>query len=326
MIGDPSGRSETRPMLTREQIKHNLGTYTEQVFKILDPSKTHLLFNSEWLSKFSGEDMIKLAAKYTVQQLLQRRDFSNRIVENRPLSVSELMYPLLVGYDSVHLKTDIELGGSDQLFNFMASRSMQVAYGQVPEVVLILPLLEGVDGVKKMSKSLGNAIGVTDEPSNMYGKIMSINDNLMIKYFELLSGVSVSELDHIKEVVAKGTENPMTYKKQLARELVGRYHGSGQLSYAESEFERVHQRRAMPEVMDKLEVMYTSDSDLGLVSLIKATGRAKSNGEARRLIEQGGVRINGEVISDTLYSIKPTDCTVLQVGKRCFKELYFKKK
>ncbi|MGV8169198.1 MAG: tyrosine--tRNA ligase [Candidatus Nanoarchaeia archaeon] len=324
MIGDPSGRSETRPMLTREQIEKNLQTYTTQVFKVLDESRTNIYFNSEWLGKFSGEDMIKLASKYTVQQLLQRRDFSNRIKEGRPISVSELMYPLLVGYDSVHLKSDIELGGTDQLFNFMASRSMQSAHNQTSEVVIILPLLEGIDGEKKMSKSYGNAIGVTDKPIDMYGKIMSITDSLMIKYYELISDVSLPEFKDIQNAVTHGTENPMLYKKKLAKEIVTRYHGADLANYAEQEFAKIHQRKDIPENIEKLEINYESNKGLSLVDLIKLTGRANSGGEARRLVDGKGVKIDGEVIEDPYYKINPNDGQILQIGKRYFKELYFK--
>ena len=325
MIGDPSGRSETRPMLTPEKITANVGTYAAQVFKLLDPERTELLYNSQWLGQFSGTNLIHLASKYTVQQLLQRRDFSNRIKENRPLSVSELIYPLLVGYDSVHLKTDIELGGTDQLFNFVASRAIQGAYGQTPEVVLTLPLLEGTDGVRKMSKSLGNAIGVTDEPFDMYGKIMSITDPIMVKYFELLSDVPVSELDAIKGSMDKGTANPMDYKQQLARELVGRYHGLEAALDAEKQFNKVHRRRGLPEDLEQTQITYSIESYLGIVNILRLLGRASSNGEARRLLEQGGVKIDGDVIKDFNYLLKPEGGTILQVGKRYFREILFKK-
>ncbi len=323
-IGDPSGKSETRPMLTPDQIQANLATYTDQVFKILDPDRTDLLFNSQWLDQFSGRDMIDLGSRYTVQQLLQRRDFGNRIKEGRPLSVTELLYPLLVGYDSVHLHSDIELGGSDQLFNFTASRALQSAYGQKPEVIMILPILEGLDGVQKMSKSLGNAIGVRENPDDMYGKIMSISDDLMIKYYELLSDVPVSQLDEIKTNVKAGKENPMVYKKGLARELVARYHGVQEAQQAEYRFEEVHQRRHNPDELESLQIPYSSESDLGLISIVRLSGRASTNSEARRLIQQSAVRINDEPITDINYRVTPEDGSVLRVGKRFFKELYFK--
>jgi tyrosyl-tRNA synthetase len=325
MIGDPSGRSEARPMLTKDEISKNLKTYTEQVFKILDPNLTKILYNSQWLGQFTGEDMIKLASRYTVQQLLQRRDFSNRIAENRPLSLSELIYPLLVGYDSVHLQTDIEIGGSDQLFNFVTSRSLQSAYGQMPEIILILPLLEGIDGQKKMSKSLNNAIGVTEEPSEMYGKLMSINDNLMLKYYELLSNIPTGELDHIKRNVLEKTENPLIYKKRLAREIVARYHSEVAAEYAENNFSQVVQKKNVPETVEKMEVKYASHDDLSLVGILRKTGIPSSNSEARRLINQRAVKINGETVTDVLYSIEPIDGTIMKVGKRNFRELYFTK-
>lgn len=324
-IGDPSGRSETRPMLTPEKIASNVKTYSEQVFKLLDPKKTELLYNAEWLGNFSGSDLIQLASKSTVQQLLQRRDFSKRIEENRPLSVAELIYPLLVGYDSVHLKTDIELGGTDQLFNFVASRAMQAAYGQTPEVVLTLPLLEGTDGVRKMSKSLGNAIGVTDEPFDMYGKIMSVSDPLMIKYYELLSDVPVDEFESIKASMETETANPMHYKQKLARELVGKYHGLEASINAEKQFNKVYRRRGLPEEIEQTQVLYSSNQDLGIVNVLRLAGRASSNSEARRLLQQGGVRIDGEVVKDLDYAINPEDGIILQVGKRYFRELQFKK-
>lgn len=323
MIGDPSGRSETRPMLTAEEIAANVETYATQVFKLLDPERTELLYNADWLGKFSGEDMIQLASKHTVQQLLHRRDFANRIKEGRPLSVAELLYPLLVGYDSVHLKTDIELGGTDQLFNFQASRSLQKAYGQEPEVVLTLQLLEGLDGERKMSKSLGNAIGVTDEAFDMYGKVMSISDTLMLRYFELLSDVPVGELDNIKEVVEVGSENPMTYKQQLARELVEKYHGSEAAMAAEKQFDAIHRGIGNPTDLESAIIPYSSESDLGIIPVLRASGRVSSNGEARRLIKQGGVRIGGSVVTEFDYQIEPTDGLVLQVGKRYHRELKF---
>jgi len=324
MIGDPSGRSETRPMLTREVIEANLETYKDQVFKILDPSRTNLLFNSAWLRQFSGADMIRLGSKYTVQQLLQRRDFRERINQNKPLSVTELLYPLLVGYDSVHLKSDIEIGGTDQLFNFMASREVQKAYGQRPEVVITLPLLEGVDGVKKMSKSLDNAIGVTEPPVDMYGKIMSISDDLMLRYYELLSDTPLQEFEQIREGVRSGRVNPMDCKQRLAREIVSRYHGESATNESQEYFDRVHRKRDLPSEMETSIMRYRPSSSLSLVDAIKSVGRADSNSVARRLIEQGGVRIDGEKISDINYSLEPRNGQVLQVGKNFYRKLEFK--
>jgi tyrosyl-tRNA synthetase len=326
IIGDPSGRSETRPMLTKEEISKNFKTYTEQVFKILDPERTNLLYNSDWLSKFSGEDMIRLSSKYTVQQMLQRRDFGKRLDENKPLSIAELVYPLLVGYDSVHLKSDIELGGSDQLFNFMTSRDLQVIHGQKPEVVLILPILEGLDGVKKMSKSLGNAIGVNETPFEMYGKIMSINDQLMLKYYELLSDVSTEALDHIKNVVQTGIENPMVYKKKLAREIVTRYHSSEFANDAELRFSQIYQNRKRPQNLESFTFKYGNNIPITILDLLRESGRVPSNSEGRRLLDQGGVRLNNELIKDPTYVVIPKDELVLEIGKRYLKKVIFDKK
>ncbi len=319
MIGDPSGRSETRPTLTREKISENMKTYETQVFKILDPEKTELLYNSEWLSQFSGEDMIRLGSRYTVQQLLQRRDFNDRIQKNKPLSVTELLYPLLVGYDSAHLKSDIEIGGTDQLFNFMASREIQKAYGEEPEVVITLPMLEGLDGVRKMSKSLGNAVGVTEHPENMYGKIMSIPDDLMWRYYELLSNKSIEEIEEMKS----SGKNPMQYKMTLASEIVSRYHGESAAVDSEKYFNQVHRRRNLPENLEQMSINYQSES--GIIPLLRKSGKANTNGEARRLIHGGGVKIDGERIDDSYYQIEPKDGQVLQIGKNFYRELRFAK-
>jgi len=224
-IGDPSGRSETRPILTKEQIDNNLKTYADQVFKILDRDRINLFYNSNWLGKLNLEELAELTSKYTIKQLLHRKDFSDRIKNGKSLSIAELLYPLLVGYDSVILKTDIEIGGTDQLFNFVVSRKIQKAYSQKPEVIITLPVLEGVDGVKKMSKSLGNAIGINEPSEEMYKKVMSIPNGLMLKYYELLSNVSVDELNEIRNELVKDSSKNIYYKEQLAREIVSRYHG-----------------------------------------------------------------------------------------------------
>ena len=326
MIGDPSGRSKTRPILSREEIESNMETYQRQVFKILDSNKTSLLYNSQWLEKFSGTDIIRLGSKYTVQQLLQRRDFGERIKQNRPLSVTELLYPLLVGYDSVHLKSDVEIGGTDQLFNFMASREIQKAYGQEPEVIITLPLLEGTDGVKKMSKSFGNAIGVNDNPDNMYGKIMSISDDLMLKYYELLSETSLEEFQKIKEAISSGSVNPMEYKQRLAREIVSRYHGQNFALSAEERFNYVHRMKNIPEKLEEQVIKYSpNEGKLSIVKLLRQMGRIKSNSEARRLIKQGGVRLDGDNIKDIDYVVSPQNGQVVQIGKRYFRRLKYEK-
>ncbi len=318
MIGDPSGRTETRPTLTKEQIETNMKTYKTQVFKILDPNKTQLLYNSNWLGQFYATDMIELGSKYTVQQLLQRRDFSNRIKQNKPLSVTELLYPLLVGYDSVHLKTDIEIGGTDQLFNFVASREIQKSYGQSSEIIMTLPLLEGMDGVRKMSKSYGNAIGVNDEPYDMYGKIMSVSDKLMLKYYELISDVSLEDIDKMKTNISTGKVNPIEYKQKLAKEIVSRYHSTEAAELAEEKFNSVHRKRDIPQDAEERIVTYSTTADLSLIKILRGIGNVKSNNEARRLIEQGAVKINGATIKDTNHVINPEKEQVIQSGKRNF--------
>jgi tyrosyl-tRNA synthetase len=324
IIGDPSGKSETRKMLSREEIAFNMKTYTDQVFKVIDKSKTNLLYNSDWLNPFSGLDMINLGSKYSVQQLLQRRDFADRIKNNKPLSVTELIYPLLVGYDSVHLKSDIELGGTDQLFNFMASREIQKAYGQEPEVILTLPLLEGTDGVRKMSKSLGNAIGVKDFPSEMYGKIMSIPDSVLWKYFELLSDKPLSEIALFKKSACEG-QNPMEYKRLLARELVGRYYDSSLALSAEDSFD-VKYRGKKPSSLNSLEHLsfdFNKNEDLNIVYVLKKLNLVSSNGEARRLIEQKAISIDQHPVLDYQYSFSPSEAKLLKVGKRFYGYLDF---
>lgn len=326
LIGDPSGRSKTRPMLTSEQISKNLQSYLMQVFKILDKDRTNTYYNSTWLGALTAKDIIELCSKTTVQKLLQRRDFSKRIEENAPLTMTELIYPLLVGYDSVHLKTDIEIGGTDQLFNFIASKDTQESYGQKPEIIITLPLLEGLDGIKKMSKSLGNAVGIDDKPDQMYGKLMSISDELMIKYYELLSNVSLGEVNLVKSVVAEKSDNPMIYKQKLARELVQLYHGANAASSAEENFNRLHRKKELPEEIEKKQIFYSSEESLGIVQIIRTLGLATSNGNAKRLIEQGGVRVNNERITDITYCLQPKPGTIIQVGKRTFKELYFSEK
>jgi len=324
MIGDPSGRSKTRPTLTREEIGNNMETYQKQVFKVLDSNKTSLVYNSQWLEKFSGTDVINLGSKYTVQQLLQRRDFGERIKQNRPLSITELLYPLLVGYDSVHLKSDVEIGGTDQLFNFIASREIQKAYGQKPEVIITLPLLEGVDGVKKMSKSFGNAIGINDDPNDMYGKIMSISDDLMLKYYELVSETSLEEFQEIRTAISSGSANPIGYKQILAREIVSRYHGQNLALSAEERFNYVHRKKNVPKKLEEQVIKYsTNEGELSIVKVLRQMERISSNSEARRLIEQGGVRVDGETINDIDYVVFPQNGQVVQIGKRYFRKLKY---
>lgn len=315
MIGDPSGRSETRPMLTAEEIEHNMRTYSDQVFHLLDPEKTQLLYNSQWLGKFSGADLLKMGGKHSIQQLLQRRDFRDRLESGNPLSVTELFYPLLVGFDSVHLETDVEIGGTDQLFNFLVSRDMQKTYGIPEETVITLPLLEGLDGVKKMSKSLNNAIGVTDQPEEMYGKVMSISDELMWKYYELLSDRLVGEIEDMKH----SDENPMKHKMNLAYEIVEKYHGSEKADEAKNYFHSVHRRNEIPSELEKISL---NKEELGIIDVLVKAGRASSRNEARRLIDAGAVKIDGEKITNFHYEIGQEN-KVLQVGKKFYRKIGF---
>jgi tyrosyl-tRNA synthetase len=310
-IGDPSGRSETRPALSTEAIAANARTYQEQAFKILDREHTEIVWNSAWMDRMSAADLIKLAGEYTVARMLERDDFQKRFHEHRPIGVHEFLYPLIQGYDSVELRADIELGGTDQRFNLLVGRELQRVRGHSPQVVLTMPLLEGLDGVQKMSKSLGNAIGITDAPADMYGKIMSISDALMARYYELLSEVDASALDDVRA----GRVHPMAAKKALARELVGRYHGKAAADSAEADFARRFQQGELPD--DIPEHRWAGqDSEVPLSRVLKESGLAASAGEGRRLVAQGGVRIDGERVSDPELRLRAAGSVLIQVGKR----------
>ncbi|MBI3248319.1 MAG: tyrosine--tRNA ligase [Deltaproteobacteria bacterium] len=311
MIGDPTGRSETRKPLTREQIKTNADTYTLQAFKILDPERTEIRFNSEWMEAMAPADMIRLCSQYTVARLLERDDFAKRFRENLPIHVHELLYPLVQGYDSVALRADVELGGTDQRFNLLVGRELQRTYGQEPQVILTMPLLEGTDGVQKMSKSLGNYIGITESPAEIYGKVMSISDQLMVKYYELLSAVDHAQV----EAIRKGERHPMEAKQALATELVTRFHGQPAAEQAAAEFSQRFQRRELP---TELETFSWSGQEAAvwICHLMKEAGLAKSTSEARRLILQGGVRLNGEKVDDADGQVPTGGESILQVGRR----------
>jgi tyrosyl-tRNA synthetase len=317
MIGDPTGKSETRKALTREDVLRNAETYKEQVFKVLDPEKTKVVFNSEWLSPLKASDIIALAAKYTVARMFEREDFSNRFSNQQPISIHEFLYPLIQGYDSVALKADIELGGTDQKFNLLVGRELQREWGQPPQTVITMPLLEGLDGVNKMSKSLGNYIGVNDSPDDIFGKIMSISDTLMIRYYELLSDIPISRLEKIKEEMKIGVVHPMDIKKDLGRELVVRYHGSLAASRAEENFVRRFRNNEIPEEMESYSLRAGGEKMLLCKALAEA-GLVKSNSEGRRAIQQGGVKVNGERVSDETLEIDSPGEYILQVGKRRF--------
>jgi tyrosyl-tRNA synthetase len=316
MIGDPSGKSATRPALTRDEVKANAQTYAEQVYKILDPDKTRIDFNSRWMSQMDAVGLIELSARHTVARMLERDDFSKRYAQNKPISIHEFLYPLVQGYDSVALRADVELGGTDQKFNLLVGRQLQQAYGQPSQVVMTMPLLEGTDGVNKMSKSLGNYIGITDAPEEMFGKIMSISDDLMWRYFELLSFRPLASIQKLKQRVSGG-ENPRDVKFSLAEELVERFHGAGSGTLARDAFIAVHRDKGIPDDLP-LTTLTTTEVQLGLAQALNDAGLVASNSEAFRMIAQGAVRIDGERVEDRATNLTTGSDYVLQVGRRRF--------
>ncbi|MGI5860483.1 MAG: tyrosine--tRNA ligase [Myxococcales bacterium] len=325
MIGDPTGKNATRPPLTPEQIAANAETYKRQVFKILDPERTEVRFNSKWLGKMSGADLIRLAARYPVARMLERDDFKKRYREGRSIAIHEFLYPLLQGYDSVALDADVELGGSDQLFNLLVGRDLMKDYGKVPQVVLTGPILEGLDAKlvdgkivgDKMSKSLNNYVGIDEPPGTMFGKLLSITDDLMWRYYELLSSLSTQEIAELKESVAAGKLHPKAAKVRFAKEMVTRFHSAADADRAEEEFERVHARRELPEEIEERQYGLGGAPSVGLLKVMSDLGLASSNSEARRLVAQGGVSVNGERANDARSSLGPGEY-LLQVGKRKF--------
>jgi tyrosyl-tRNA synthetase len=316
MIGDPTGKSATRPPLTRDEVIENARTYEGQIFKILDPERTLVLFNSSWMGEMNAANMIQLAAKYTVARMLERDDFHKRYSSGQPIAIHEFLYPLVQGYDSVAMKADVELGGTDQKFNLLVGRELQKHYGQPPQVVLTMPILEGLDGVQKMSKSLGNYIGITDTPDEMFGKLMSVSDELMWRYFELLSFRSMEEVDGFRAQIADGT-NPRDIKFLLGEELVGRFHGRYAAGEVRGRFIERFQKGAMPEEMPAVTVAAPADG-LPLPNLLKEAGLVGSTSEALRMIRQGAVRRDGERIEDTALKLAAGSEAVYQVGKRRF--------
>ncbi|MBT5027907.1 MAG: tyrosine--tRNA ligase [Nitrospinaceae bacterium] len=316
MIGDPTGRSETRKNLTPQEVQENAKTYLQQVYKILDKDKTTIAYNSEWMNKFTSVNMIELAAHYTVARMLERDDFQKRLAKNLPVSIHELMYPLIQGYDSVALKSDLELGGTDQKFNLLVGRDLQRAYGQKPQLVLTMPLLEGTDGVQKMSKSLGNSIGVLDAPNDMFGKIMSISDDLMWRYYELLSQVSAEELENLKKQAASGELNPKHAKMNLAKEIVACYNSPEAAEMALAEFENVFKKKNLPE--DIPVVQGWGETSQGICNILKDNKMTDSTSAARRLIQQGSVTVNGEKISDINQELIGNQEYLIKVGKKRF--------
>jgi len=315
MIGDPSGRNATRPPLSPEEIDENAKTYRDQVFKILDPHKTEILFNSSWSSALGAEGMIRLAARYTVSQLLQRDDFAKRFREQQPIAVHELLYPLMQGYDSVAMKSDVELGGTDQKFNLLVGRELQKQYGQESQVIITMPLLEGLDGVQKMSKSLGNYVGIAEPPHEIFGKLMSISDDLMWRYLELLSFQALDVVHGWRREVEAG-RNPRDIKVALAGEIVERFHGKPAAEKAQSEFEARFRDGALPEELPEV-TLDGGGSPVAITQVLKQAGLTASTSEALRMIEQGGVRLDGERVSDKALKLPP-GTHVLQVGKRKF--------
>ncbi|MFC1767648.1 tyrosine--tRNA ligase [Candidatus Margulisiibacteriota bacterium] len=325
MIGDPSGKSDIRKPLTSREVKENARTYKDQIFKVLDPKKTEIVFNSKWLRKLTLEDVINLAGKYTVARMLERDDFIKRYTEERPISIHEFLYPLIQGYDSVKVKADVEIGGTDQKFNLLVGRELQREFNVEPQVIMTMPLLEGTDGVQKMSKSLNNYIGITEPAGEIFGKTMSIPDNIMIKYFELLSGLPLSEVNKIKEGLYAGTLHPKEIKKRLARFFVALYHSKDAALKAEKEFEAVFKDKGLPAeipifYIDKKEL--DTEGDIWLAKAMVVSGLSSSSSEAVRLIEQGAVKIEEAVVNDRKAKIKITeDELLLKVGKRKFMKI-----
>ena len=321
MIGDPTGKSETRKALSREEVKTNAETYRQQVFKVLDPARTEVRFNSEWMDRMTAADMVQLCAHYTVARMLERDDFAKRYAEERPIGVHEFLYPLIQGYDSVALQADIEVGGTDQRFNLLVGREIQKAYGLAPQVVLTLPLLEGTDGVQKMSKSLGNAIGIAEPPAEIFGKIMSISDAMMVRYYELLTS---EELGALRRQLESGALHPMDAKKRLARAVVARFYDDATAQQEAESFERRFQRRELPEHV--IEFVYANPpARVPLPQLLTKSGLTRSNSEARRKIEEGAVRVGGAKVADVNFAVLPAENpeVVVQIGRRRIQRIIF---
>ena len=316
MIGDPSGRNATRPALTADEVEHNADTYKSQIFRILDEAKTRVDFNSRWMNKLDAAGLIELAAKYTVARMLERDDFNKRYKSEQPISIHEFLYPLIQGFDSVALEADVELGGTDQKFNLLVGRQVQQAYGQPRQVVLTMPLLEGLDGVNKMSKSLGNYVGITDEPDDMFGKLMSVSDDLMWRYFELLSFRPLGEIEELRSQVDTGA-NPRDAKFELAGEIVSRFHNQERADKAKNSFISRFKDGAMPDHIEEVTVQAT-EGNIGVAHLLRQAQLVSSTSEAFRMIKQGAVRIDGERIADRALEIPAGSTHIYQVGKRRF--------
>lgn len=317
MIGDPTGKSETRKPLSREAVLENAETYRRQLFKILDPEATRIVFNSEWLGELGAEGLLRLSAKYTVARILERDDFQKRMKAGRPIGIHEFLYPLLQGYDSVALRADVELGGTDQKFNLLVGRELQREYGQEPQVVITLPLLAGTDGVQKMSKSLGNYIGIDEPPGEIYGKVMSISDDLMLRYYDLLSDRPLWEIERIEQGMAEGRQNPRDAKAQLAFELAERFHGRAEADRADREFKKVFRHKELPEDLPEFKLIWEKER-MWLPYITTRVGVTQGTSEARRLIQQGAVWVNGEKILDPNMELAGDREYLIKVGKRRF--------
>jgi len=322
MIGDPTGKSVTRKPLTRQDVDRNAETYKEQIFKILDPQRTKVVFNSAWLNNLTSHDFIKLASQLTVARMLERDDFKKRFAGQQPISIHEFLYPLMQGYDSVAMESDVELGGTDQLFNLLMGRELQRTYGQAPQVVITMPLLEGLDGVNKMSKSLGNYIGITDSADDIYGKVLSIPDTIMFRYYELLSDLASPEINTLQVGMEQGNIHPKEVKKRLARELTARYYGEEEAGKAEDNFERVFKQHGLPD--DIPEKVMPTGEDIWLPRLLVDAGLVNGTGEARRMIKQNAVSLDGAKITDDEHQVCAAGEILLQVGKRRFCKLIFR--
>lgn len=317
MIGDPTGKSVTRPSLDRDQIRENAVSFKEQIFKILDPDKTQVCYNSEWLDAMSAADMVQLAAKQTVARMLERDDFNNRYKGGQPISIHEFLYPLVQGYDSVVMKADLELGGTDQKFNLLMGRELQKQYGQECQVVMTMPILEGLDGVQKMSKSLGNYVGITDAPDDMFGKLMSISDEIMWRYFRLLDVLPEAEIEQRKKQIAEGM-NPRDIKFELCVALVSRYHSSTAAKKAWDSFVQRFQKGAMPDDMPEIKLTASDGAKIPIANLLHMAGLTESTSESMRMIKQGAVKVDGEKLNNNRLEVRVGECKVYQVGKRRF--------
>lgn len=317
MIGDPSGKNTTRPRLTKDEVLENAKTYQQQIFKILDPEKTQILFNSAWMNDKTPEVLIRLASHCTVARMLERDDFHKRFHSNQPIAIHEFLYPLLQGYDSVEMQADIELGGTDQKFNLLMGRELQKHYGQKPQIVVTMPLLEGLDGVQKMSKSLGNYIGINDAPDEIFGKLMSISDELMWRYYELLSFQPMEKIRHWQDEVSRGAANPRDVKVELAKEIVARFHSQEAAQQAEENFTQRFREHLIPEDLEEL-VISTEHQGLEVGYILKQAGLVSSTSEAIRMIKQGAVKLDGKVVSSEKLIISKGDSHIYQVGRRRF--------